>query len=182
VIVSTRGVRILLLAAMLAVAACGSASESGAPVASIGATDAPPPSATAPPTTEASGQPTAEATAEASPAGLTQSDTAWGRIWDGVPTGFPRAAGARDADDATAEPVSDAYVVEGGDAADIVATLQAAMEGATYSTESLSGPLEDGSFVLESTGPTDCRVQTAIVPQGGLILVTVLYGAACPAS
>ena len=173
-----RSVRILLLAAMLAVAACGPASESTTSGASTAATAAPPAGATPAATAGSSGA----ATAEASPAGLTQSDTTWGRIWDGVPTGFPRAAGARDADDATAEPVSDAYVVEGGDAADIVATLQAAMEGATYSTESLSGPLEDGSFVLESTGITDCRVQTAIVPQGGLILVTVLYGAACPAS
>ena len=55
------------------------------------------------------------------------------------------------------------------------------MEGATYSTESLSGPLEDGSFVLDSVGDGDCRIQTTIAPQGGLILVTVRYGAACPA-
>ena len=175
---STRRVRTLLVAALLMVGACGPEPVPGVPGASTGPSDAPAASATAAPSAEGS----PETSAEASAGGLTQTDTAWGRIWDGVPTGFPRAAGARDADDATAEPVSDAYVVEGGDAADLASTLQAALEGATYSTESLSGPLEDGSFVLESTGATDCRVQTAIVPQGGLILVTVLYGAACPAS
>lgn len=173
---STRGVRLLLMAALLAATACGPASESSLPGVPGASTD--PTAAPASPTAA----PSPAVTAEASAGDLTQSDTAWGRIWDGVPTGFPRVSGARDADDAMAEPVSDAYVVEGGDAADIASTLQAALEGATYSTESLSGPLEDGSFVLESTGSPDCRVQTAIVPQGGLILVTVLYGAACPAS
>ena len=176
--VSSRGVRALFVASLLVVAACGPAPVPGDPG---GSTD-PTPGAVASPTEAPTAAATAEATADVGTGELTQSDTAWGRIWDGVPSGFPRAAGARDADDATAEPVSDAYVIEGGDAADIAAALQAAMEGATYSTESLSGPLENGGFVLESTGATDCRVQTTIVPQGGLILVTVLYGAACPAS
>lgn len=56
------------------------------------------------------------------------------------------------------------------------------METATYSTEGLSGPLEDGSYVLDSVGDGGCRIQTTIAPQGGLTLVTVLYGADCPAS
>jgi hypothetical protein len=86
------------------------------------------------------------------------------------------------ADDATADPVSDAYVVEGGDATEIATFLQTAMEGATYSTEGLSGPLEDGSFVLDSVGDAGCRIQTTIAPQGGLVLVTIRYGADCPAS
>ncbi len=115
-------------------------------------------------------------------AGPAQSDTEWGRIWDGVPAGFPRFTGARDADDATADPVSDAYAVEGGDAAEISTWLQAAMETATYSTEGLSGPLEDASFVLDSVGDGTCRIQTTIAPLGELVLVTVRYGADCPAS
>jgi hypothetical protein len=163
---------ILLLALAAGMAACGG----GDPSASAG-------EPTDPPTTA----PSAEATIAPSPtpaasAAMTQSDTSWGRIWDGVPVGFPRFAGARSADDATPEPVSDAYVVEGGDAAAIAAWSQSTMEGATYSTESLSGPLEDGGFVLESVGEGECRIQTTIAPQGGLILVTVRYGAACPAS
>ena len=81
-----------------------------------------------------------------------------------------------------AGPVSDAYLVEGGDAAEIAAWTQMAMEAATYSTESLSGPLEGGDFQLESVGDAGCRIQTTITPQGNLVLVTVLYGVECPAS
>ena len=40
------------------------------------------------------------------------------------------------------------------------------MEGATYSTESLSGPLEDEGFVLDSVGEGDCRIQTTDRPDG----------------
>ena len=150
------------------------------------------PGPTTPPTAVPSGEPTTaptslepsdEPSTEPGPsAGIGQSETEWGVIWDGVPEGFPRFAGARDADDAIADPVSDAYVVEGGDAAEIAAWLQAAMEVATYSTKGLSGPLEGGDYVLDSVGDDGCRIQTSIVPQGGLVLVTVRYGADCPAS
>jgi hypothetical protein len=153
----------------LAIAACGGPGT-------IEATPAPPAPATAG-TSDAPASP-----GESTAAGGGQSDTTWGRIWDGVPAGFPRFAGARDADDATPEPVSDVYAVEGGDATEISAWLQAAMETATYSTEGLSGPLEDGTFVLDSVGDGGCRIQTTIAPTGSLVLVTVLYGADCPAS
>ena len=56
----------------------------------------------------------------------------------------------------------------------------ASLELATFSTESLSGPLEDGSFVLESVGEGDCRIQTSVQPMGGLTFVIIRYGAACP--
>ena len=59
--------------------------------------------------------------------------------------------------------------------------MQSELERATYSTEALSGPLEDGSYVLDSTGTAPgCRVQASIAPLGGLTTVTVLYGASCP--
>ena len=116
------------------------------------------------------------------PPSLSQTETTWGTIWDGVPTGFPRHPGSTSADDATAEPVSDVYAIPAGDPAQIAAVLQTTMETATYSTEGLSGPLEDGSYVLDSVGEGGCRIQTRIVPQGGLILVMVLYGADCPAA
>lgn len=115
-------------------------------------------------------------------ASLSQTETAWGTIWDGVPTGFPRHPGSTTADDATTAPVSDVYAIPAGDSAQIAGALQALMETATYSTEGLSGPLEDGSYVLDSVGDGGCRIQTTIAPQGGLTLVTVLYGADCPAS
>lgn len=142
----------------------------------VTATPAPTPAVTAP----VSGAPVSPTASSA--VGVGQSDTEWGRIWDGVPAGFPRFTGARDADDATPEPVSDAYAIDGGDGGEIAAWLQAAMEGATYSTEGLSGPLEDGSYVLDSVGDGTCRIQTMVVPTGNLVLVTVRYGADCPAS
>ena len=155
---------------ILVLAACsGPGTIDATPVPSAPASDAP---VSAPPASPDGSSTT----------GVGQSDTDWGRIWDGVPTGFPRFTGARDADDASADPVSDAYAVEGGDAAEISTWLQAAMETATYSTEGLSGPLEDGSFVLDSVGDGTCRIQTTIAPTGSLVLVTVRYGADCPAS
>jgi hypothetical protein len=161
---------LLIVIAGVALAACGGTGTASTPA---------PPAPSGAPTDPATTAPPASAPASA---GTGQTDTEWGVIWDGVPEGFPRYTGARDADDATAQPVSDAYVVEGGDPAEMAAWLQAAMEGATYSTEGLSGPLEGGDFVLDSVGDEGCRIQTSIVPQGGLVLVTVRYGADCPAS
>lgn len=164
----------------LALGACGGTTGPTAPT--LAPTDAP--SSSAPPSVAppASGAASVAPSSDPAPSGLGQSETAWGRIWDGVPEGFPRFGGGRDGDDATAEPVSDVYVVEGGDAADIATWIQAAMEAATYSTESLSGPLEGGDFQLESVGDAGCRILTTITPQGNLVLVSVLYGAECPAS
>jgi hypothetical protein len=111
----------------------------------------------------------------------TQTDTAWGRIWDNVPPGFPRYPGSSVADDTSPEPVSATYAVAGGgDPAQIASWMQAALETAAFSTEALSGPLEDGSFVLDSVGDGGCRIRVEIKPMGGLTFVTVRYGAACP--
>lgn len=112
-----------------------------------------------------------------------QTDTEWGRIWDDVPRGFPTFPGSTIADDTGPDPVSATYAIAGGgDPAQIASWMQAALETATFSTEALSGPLEDGSFVLDSVGEGDCRIQVAVAPMGGLTFVTVRYGAACPAA
>ncbi|CAN5527700.1 hypothetical protein BH20CHL7_BH20CHL7_13910 [soil metagenome] len=128
--------------------------------------------------------PTTAATTAATtaPDPASQTETDWGTIWDGVPEGFPRFPGSTSADDATGSQASDRYVVADGDATEIAAWLQTSMENATYSTEGLSGPFEDGSFVLDSVGEAGCRIQTTVAPLGGMILVTVLYGADCPAA
>jgi hypothetical protein len=45
----------------------------------------------------------------------------------------------------------------------------------------MAGPLEDGSYVIDSTGdPEGCQVQTRLAPHGEATLVSVLFGAACP--
>ena len=113
--------------------------------------------------------------------GAGQTETEWGRIWDDVPTGFPRFPGSTVADDAAPQPASLRLAVPDGDPQAIAAWMQAALEAATYSTEGLSGPFEDGSLVLDSVGDGDCRIETVVAPLGGMTFVTVRYGAACPA-
>ncbi len=174
---STRSRRLLLtLPVAFLMVGCGTATPSitgsaGAPTAA--------PSATMDP----------EAPSEASPAGSPsgsiaagQSDTDWGRIWDSVPAGFPRFPGSTPADDAAADPASARFAVAGGDPRAIATWLQDALGQAHLDTVGLNGPAEDGSFVLESVGDGQCRVQTTVAPLGDMTFITVLYGSDCPAT
>jgi hypothetical protein len=114
-------------------------------------------------------------------AAVTQTDTDWGRLWDGLPSGFPVFPGAIASEEAGAgDPVSAVFTAPGVDPAEIAQWLQAELEVATYSTEALSGPLEDGSFVLDSVGEGECRIESVVTPTGDMTQVTVRYGAACP--
>jgi hypothetical protein len=158
-----RPLALAILAGALIVAACGS----DQPTASDEGSVAPGPSASV--------------FASGGASGGTQTETGWGRIWDNVPTGFPRFPGSLVADAVGAEPVSGTYSVVNGDTAQIAGWMQNALETASFGTESLSGPLEDGGFVLESVGEGECRIQTSVRPMGGLTFVFVRYGAACPA-
>ena len=116
---------------------------------------------------------------EAPLAGQTDSD--WGRIWDRTPAAFPVYPGSTASEEAETGPVSAMYALPEGDAAAIGAWFQDKMESAGFSTESLSGPMEDGSYILESTGEdAGCRTEVTVAPLGGTIAVTVRYGAACP--
>ena len=130
------------------------------------------------PTDSPSATPSIEPTAAA--AAVTQTETGWGRIWDDVPAGFPRFPTSAVADDISPDPVSGTYAVDSDDTAQIAAWMQNALETASFRTDSLSGPLEDGGFVIESVGQGDCRIQTSVRPMGGLTFVVVRYGAACP--
>jgi hypothetical protein len=71
--------------------------------------------------------------------------------------------------------------IQGAEPRDVIVWMQTELERATFPTEGLNGPLEDGSFVLDSTGPGDCRVQVRAAPLGNLTSLTVRYGAGCPA-
>jgi hypothetical protein len=165
------------LALVVLLAACGSAEQSAGPSPSGGSTAATSPAATG----ASSASAEAPSAPASSPAADTQTDTAWGRIWDGVPAGFPIYPGSTIAGDSSPEPVSATYSVANDDTAVIATWMQAALENASFRTEALSGPLEDGSFALEMAGQGDCRVQVIVVPMGGLTFVTIRYGAACPA-
>ncbi|MEO7663599.1 MAG: hypothetical protein ABIV26_00610 [Candidatus Limnocylindrales bacterium] len=155
---------LLLLAALTALpglAAC-------APVSN------PQPSAAATPTrvpTDAGATPGSTATS--------QTDTDWGRIWDALPAGFPQFAGASPTE--TGEGPASATLDVGDAAPAEVATFyQSTLETAGYSTVSMSGPREDGSIEIQSTGDGSCQVRTTIAPLGGTTIVTILYGAGCP--
>jgi hypothetical protein len=165
--------RIVPLTIIVFLAGCGSGGQTASTVPSGAPSVEPGPTSSAVATSPA-------ASAPASAATVTQTDTEWGRIWDDVPPGFPRFPGSADAVDALPDPVSATYSTANDDTAEIAAWMQEALETATFSTESLSGPLEDGSFVLESVGDGDCRVQVTVAPMGGLTFVMVRYGAACP--
>jgi hypothetical protein len=158
---STRSRRLALITLALAVAGCG-------------------PNATPPP----SSAPT-EAPASAAPSGSSedagQSDSEWGRIWDALPATFPRFPGSSIADATGPEPVSARFAVPDGDAHAIATWMQDALETATFSTEAMNGPFEDGGYVIDSVGEGECRMQTRIAPEGGTTFIEILYGAGCPA-
>lgn len=150
-----------------------------APTSSPSSTASPEASATTDGSNEPSAPPSsADASASGLPAG--QTDTDWGRIWDSLPTAFPVYPGAAPADEAQTGPVSATFAVAGEKARAVTAWMQTELERAAYRTEALNGPLEDGSFMLESRGTADCRIEVAVAPLGSLTTVTVRYGAACP--
>jgi hypothetical protein len=113
---------------------------------------------------------------DASPAATTT--TPWGTIRDALPAGFPVYRGAKPVE--VDEPVSAAFSTD--DAAGSVAdALRAELQAAGYSTEAVSGPLEDGSSVIDSVGADPaCRAQTTVSPTGTKTTITVLFGATCP--
>ena len=171
---------LLLAGVVLLVAACSGSTGVDEPLAS--AAEATPPPSLAIPSDLLSVQAvpeTDEPSAAEEPA-VTQTDTDWGRIWDALPASFPVYPGAVETEEAGGGgPVSATFSTAA--AADELATwMQSRLELATYSTEALSGPLEDGSFVLDSVGDEDCRIQTTIAPAGSLTIITVRYGADCP--
>lgn len=156
---------------MLVLAACGPGGAASGATSPVPATDAPPsPILSAGPVDPViSGAPTTG-----------QTDTDWGRIWDAVPAGFPTYPGSTLADDAGLNDVSGAWALQGGDPAEMAIWFQANLERATFSTESLAGPAEDGSFLLDSVGDGGCKIEVQVAPTGGLVLVSVKYGADCP--
>jgi hypothetical protein len=168
---SLTAARLLAAGLALAVAACGG---SGTPTPPTTPTLAP----TAPAPTDVPGS--GDRTPTPTP-GLLPGE-AWGAAWDALPPGFPVPVGAKPADpgDPSDGPVSGAFVVD-GPRDDVVKAIQNGLTAAGYSTEAPSGPLEDGSVVIDSVGPDPaCRVQTRVRPLGGTTMITVLFGAACP--
>ena len=176
----------ILLAATLLADACGSSGPTASPSPASAAPSPPSSQAASPSAVPSAGNadltpvPGGTTAPPDEPSGTpTQTETAWGRIWDAVPASFPRLEASLPADSVTG-PVSAAFVVGAGPA-DVTATMKRLLDGEGGYRTDQSGPLEDGSFVLDSTGPWEgCRVQTTVTPQSGTTLITILYGAGCP--
>jgi hypothetical protein len=112
-----------------------------------------------------------------------QTDTDWGRIWDSLPSGFPTYPGSTAGDEAATGAASAIVLVQTADAKRIATFFQTALENGGYRTDGLSGPMEDGGYVLDMSGPSaGCELQVTAAPTGGLTTVMILYGAACPFS
>jgi len=155
------------LAAALLLGACNAATPTPPP------TQSPPQATSVEPSAVASG-PSSVAPAAG------QTDTDWGRIWDELPEDFPVYPGATPAHEAATEAVSGTFALDAADARGVARWMQTELERGAFRTEALNGPFEDGSFVLDLVGATDCRIQVAVAPLGGLTTVTVRYGASCP--
>jgi hypothetical protein len=104
--------------------------------------------------------------------------TEWGTIWDVLPGWYPVPHTAEPAIVGSGPATATFTVPAAPDGT--AASMQAALEGAGYSTLAMSGPLEDGSIVIDSAGDGACRLQTTFAPAGDATLMTVLVGAACP--
>jgi len=124
--------------------------------------------------------PSSDAASSSSTRPVGQTETDWGPIWDSLPTAFPVYPGVTPAEETETGPASAAFALEGVDARTVASWMEAELERAGYRTESLNGPFEDGSFVLESTSLADCRIEVVTAPLGSLTTVTIRYGAACP--
>jgi hypothetical protein len=137
------------------------------------------PSPSAPPANTAI--PTALSAATNAGSATSQSDTAWGRIWDSLPPGFPSIPGSTPSEEAANGPASATFTVNGSSAKAITKALQTQLAAGGYTTLALGGPLEDGTYTLDMTGqPAGCMVQVRAGPLGGVTTVTILYGATCP--
>jgi hypothetical protein len=151
----------------LATVACGSSKASATPVTS-------PMTSLIPPITSGPSQLPTGSTATG------QTDTDWGRIWDSLPAGFPAFAGSTASEEAATGPASATLVADGNVAKAAATYFASALGGAGYTVDGATSPLEDGSYVLDATGASGCKVQVTVAPTGGQTMIRVLYGAACP--
>ena len=159
---------LFLTIAALALAACGSTASSS------------------PSGSSAHASPSAGGGGIASPAKsgdttTSQTDTAWGRIWDTLPASFPSIPGARPSEEAASGAASANLVIEGNVARLVATAVVGLLAKGGFQAPGIGTPLEDGSYTFEATGTAPgCKVQVTVKPMGGETFVTILYGAACP--
>lgn len=166
----------LLIGVAVLAAACGGPTPTPRPPSSE------PSGAPSPPASpgQSGESPTPTSSPSAAPSLPTQSETSIGRIWDALPPSFPLPTGAEPTEvREPGEPASGTFAVPGS-AVEVATTLRSHLEAAGFTTAAASGPFEDGSYVIESTGTDGCRIRSTVQPMGDLTVLLVRYGAACP--
>ena len=106
-----------------------------------------------------------------------QTDTDWGRIWDGLPKGFPRSRARRGE---SRDRAGIGHLVVQGATRRHRNLLPDARCSAPGTRRRLVRPLEDGGYVLDMTGPAGLQGPGDGQADGRRDTVTILYGAACP--
>jgi hypothetical protein len=107
----------------------------------------------------------------------TETKTAIGRIWDGLPPSFPKLPGQTESEIGSA--TSGLFVANVSGAAASQA-IENALKAQGWAVD-VGSPLEDGTIVLEATGQAAaCKAEVRFTPQSGIVTMAVLYGAACP--
>ena len=108
-----------------------------------------------------------------------QTDTDWGPIWDALPPSFPFPPDGQLATDTGEGPVSAELAIGSGTAGGVAAFYRDYLEAEGFAVTE-DGPLEDGGIVVSGVTGYPCRIAVTVRPAGGLLLATVMYGAACP--
>lgn len=158
--------------------ACSAAPSNG-PDASAGGSPGGSPGASSRPTAVPTPVGSAGQTIDPSPAGG-QTDTAWGRIWDQLPAGFPEPSGAT-ASEPIGRGASSAELAVGAAPNNLAGFYVTALPGAGYPIVAQQGPLEDGSRIIDAAGAeAGCKLQVTITPLSGVTHVTIFFGASCP--
>jgi hypothetical protein len=123
--------------------------------------------------------PTAAVLSTPGPSLPSQSETAWGRIWDALPPWFPLPPGAIPTETGKGPATAELALPSGSTAAGAAAFFRSEFDKVGFVTVNFDGPLEDGSFVVSVPGA--CHVEVQTLPLGSGVVARVLYGAACPA-
>jgi hypothetical protein len=104
--------------------------------------------------------------------------TGFGRIYDSLPPSFPKLPGQEPADTGDG-PTSGSFAAN-MDPASAAKSIEAGLAAQGWTVDAGS-PLEDGSVVVEATGPAPgCRAEVRLTPAFGTVIMSVLYGASCP--
>lgn len=120
----------------------------------------------------------AEPSGSAGPGEPTQTDTAWGRIWDAVPASYPKPDGAIDSDPIERQATSGDLSV-GASPEDVKSFYEVALKALGYVVSS-QGPLENGGWVIDASPGGACKTEVTVTPLSGVAHVAIMYGAACP--